>query len=661
MQIFLAALVVVRLISTSYCHKQITNDELNNNCKLLASALANVRGIHKCYIFVERHIKNRAIDQLIVELAKVIPTLPIKNINKKFKASRYRSKPDALKGIKSYSISREQKGLINRATANTVFIYVFADNTPNSLDRNLRYCQLLLSQPSNNPKILLVHITKIIRKPLYYQQIHRYVFQKYQMLDVDIVELLQPAKKRRAKRYLSKNRQSRHGFTIYQCNPLNCRHKKHRRPNKHIKWFQTRAINLHGHVIFINHVPYTALRGRMIKTILYDKNLINEKSRFGEILKRTMNFTYKYSSDLKSQDLGFPEQPVVDYDGIICLKANSPQTSYICTPIINDQHFTVNLINFVICFPLILLFAFLMKPFAKFSGFEPKTWSFLAVFKMLIGLDNPTGVTHSFMESTLFVLISITGIFFSNEFSEAAMSILNPITIERQFNNWQDLQASNLTVYIMYKPKTNTTHRLHMENVILESKVDYRVSDDINDIIALTTKMFYSSNIAQYQAEGPSFAPNLGSTISVDGRILAKRSGVSEYSWVVSYRVKDYSCYLERMSDVYWRFGEVGFHNYMRCYEELTAVNRALVETCLAAGGGSSLSEEDEVNELENNDIVIFCILNVGSVLAIIVLAIELLYFELKSCELMSKAIVESNNEEISNDNDKDSCQENLE
>lgn len=208
----------------------------------------------------------------------------------------------------------------------------------------------------------------------------------------------------------------------------------------------------------------------------------NEKSRLGNHFRTTLNFTYvRWRFGTTVADFLFPEQGCYSYmEYCTALKSLLYQTSSIYTPVINDAYLEVNIIDFFMLFPLIILFALLLKLSSKFSEFNPQTWSFLAVFKMLISLDNPSGVTRSFVESVLFITISISGVFYSNEFSGAATKVLNCITVKTQFNSFVDLRESNLTVFLIMNHSSYSDF-VFIDDPIVLSEVKYEVTKNIND------------------------------------------------------------------------------------------------------------------------------------------------------------------------------------
>lgn len=599
--------------------KNLSTDE--SKCDLLVRQLVDLKGIEKCCIFDDRKVKSRIIDSLKTKLTKLSPMVSLVNNGKLASNWKKFVKKISVSSVPKYwTKSREEQGILNTASGDTLLVFAYnPQKDQKSFEHNVRRAYYGLARYTCLPKLLLISMTN--KAQVSYRRTFNFLTRTVRIVDVDILEISRVAKKKKGK----KSKISSHHFTVHQCNPFSRVYEK-RKLAKTNKWFQSKLMNLHGYSIFIKplHFPDDRVFLNNKSFVAATANSWNENSKMGVTFRSLMNFTYKYNYNY--QDITFIEVYLDPYRRIATLKPSMFQTVDIYTPVIFDTSIEVKLLNFLMSFPLILVIALLLKLISRLSDFDSQTWSIVAVFKMLLGLDNPTGKTNSFLESALFILISIAGVFYSNEFSEAATSILNPIKLERHFGSFNDMKESNLTIHLYDNLVSYSKYCGRIENPIRTSKIKTKLQE--NSIVDEIGEMLCSTKIAVSKAESPAFVPFFGAAIRVDGATLARKSGLIELKRVVALRVKSFSPYNERMSELYWRFHESGFHNLDK-KELINEIKKHVANQYYSKK--SPNPTDDFENGASGFSYVLFMILLVGSVSAIIALIVEILIFRCSS------------------------------
>lgn len=588
-----------------------SRDEIK--CQMLVNQLTKLEGISKFNILIENSVKSAIVDELLVKLTRVIPCLPVKN------DQRFRNKTwvkYAKKNIRStskyYNKSRQQEGIVNHASGNSLFIYFCRSVDEKSLDIAMWYYHCFTCI-SSVPKFLIV--VKVDKVQVSYKKTMTYLLRRWRIIDVDIMEISKSGvniKRRLRKRQI-------HNFMVHQYNPFSKSYMK-RVLSKNVKWFQSKLMNLHRHKLFINKLHFERIISvANKKNFIWTSDRMSEKSKLGIHLRTSMNLTYVYAKEI-DQELKFLEVQMCGYYRIVSLKPILFHTHHIYTPVIFDKCMEINLQDFFIFFPPIIFLAFLLKLLTKFSEFNPQTWSMIATFQMLLGLGNPSGRITSALEASLFILMLFAGFFYSTLFSESATNILNPYVIERQFNSWSDMKDSNLTVCLIVRPTNRTLENIPMDNPILESKV--KIYMLAHNTLKQINNMFLVRDRAVSLRESPLSTSLFNSMIAMDGQVLARRSGLTELMMIVSLQSKQFSPYIERMSDLYWRFHETGFHNFMGFVEFLYHHNREQTIKCYTKM--PQRFNNNNLDDLEANFLVVVSfVLTIGCISSIFTLFIE--------------------------------------
>lgn len=246
------------------------------------------------------------------------------------------------------------------------------------------------------------------------------------------------------------------------------------------------------------------------------------------------------------------------------LKPNSIHSSYVFALIIHDTHYNVELQQLILFIPSLVAAVTLVKICNRLGEFNLYTWSFVNIFKMFLGLENSSGAINSMLEAWLFILVSITGFFFSNEISEAATNLLNAERVELKFHRLSNLAASNLTLLVTLHPsKSFRVDNDAIEEERLKANVRFRRVYHGENITKSYRDLFSTRQCAMTFLKSPLVIPWVVDTFNFGGRPEVKITSLVVSKPVASLRIKAFSPYYERISELSWRFVETGDHN--RC------------------------------------------------------------------------------------------------
>lgn len=621
--------------------------------RMLTRQLRSIKGAKVCNLFVQDNINSRALDRLQVHLSRSFPTVSMKKF--KLKSSKF-TRVDFGSQKNFYQRKREQVGLSNYASGNAILIYVYQRKNTKQFTANVLRIYRTLAFSTSLPKLLLISLTDSKQKS--YKSTFNFLMKNGRIVDVEILELSNKVKS--LKKGLKSNL---HTFVVHAYNPFTKQYSK-RKLSKRISWFRSKVNNLHGYKLFTNYekpknLSYVINNKTLI--LQYDKR--NHKSRLGVSLKTSMNFTYSYAKRLSDQDIFFRTVECDAYSKHIKLKPCVFYSIQIYAPVIYDTYCQVNLVQFILFLPLMLAISIFIRICSAAGKFNAYTWSTINVYKMLLGQSNSSGITFSKLESVLLCLIFFTGFFFSNELSEAATGILNPVTIERQFHRFSDLKDSNLTLYV-----TDHSARFRRDCGIVEleflrANLTYRCVNRSGGVVEAVARVFSSTRAAMGLVEAPEVVPFLRDRYNFEGKEIVKKSHLSVYKAVWSYVVKDFNPYYEKMSEIYWRFVESGDHIWGGEKTTWTPhIDKHMFDSYLKRG--ETDPDEDSYETIDDSFVyVALSVLILGLLASIFALLIEILIgkhkknqvesFEIElenSLILLSVEYTPYENEERSND-----------
>lgn len=614
-------LPIILVLTTLSC---VTSNADEKNLKLLVKHIKSLRGVSKCNVFLENNVKDkRIVSKLLTKLTKSLPIVSIKNGTSSWPKSYVRT--NFARQSNFHVKSREQRGLMNCASANALLIYV---SSP-SLVSFTKYCDMLISltrtfytlaMSTSIPKVLFVNVAtrKFYRCKAVFNDL-------ITLVDLEILDLISNGEPRGKMKV--KNCQKHINFIVHSCNNFAGKYKI--RKLLSIKsnncWFQDKLKDLRGCAIFTNQLR------KFVKAVTfngkrYQMNRDTESwySNLGIYLSDYMNFTFVKSPMC---EVAFPMVQLSRHndDNMNYLKVCEFETYQLYTPVIMDVQVKEQLSNFLICsiaLPLILL---MLHWFSVMGGFDRRTWSTLAIFKMLLGLNNPRD-PKLLLESFVFILLSICGLFSANDFYESVTSIIVPVQLERRFHTIEDLKLSNLTLYIQGSRCASSNDPIFKLNRIDETGVRFNVTSNKlkRELLAMGEGMLLRKNVAVSIAKCTASFQYYESNVRVGDRVTARMSDMTEDRQAISLVLAPYSPFREKLSEAYWRFRESGFTNF----DQLTlSVKRAVYEYLNAQ---MSLLEDEEFGAEAIDDFtetILLVLIVVGLVMPLLLLIVEIITF----------------------------------
>lgn len=172
----------------------------------------------------------------------------------------------------------------------------------------------------------------------------------------------------------------------------------------------------------------------------------------------------------------------------------------------------------------------------------------------------------------------------------------------------------------MMEPVTEVTFLgVKYDNPIVSSKLNYKIIDENSSKPLLMGEMVNHKNIS-VSVPINSALKSYGAKIAMDGKLCVRRSDLLEYLHLYSYRMRDFSPYFERISDVYWRFFEYGFGPYNRLIQ-------IYVKQYYEEGVERHARESDSESTDDFTTHALLYVLSIGIVASLVVLVAEMLFF----------------------------------
>lgn len=613
---FFAALI---LCESRRLHKRNSDRE---NLSRLVSQLSRVKDVAKFNLYVERNVKSKAIDLLRITLTRYLPVMSMSGEN--LKLFRYQREIFD-KTRKICRNSREQHGLMNFASRNSLLIYVHSNRNgnPNLKVAGQVYHTLAFSR--NLPRVLVVSVTS--KRLSSYNSTLNLLLTQLRILDVGVLEISSfKLKKKPLSEY--------HRFTVHRYDPFSRIYEKHKFLPK-TKWFiNDKSLNLHGQKLVTRFLNFSHDFRKLGNSIILRKqnpDVAGENCNLMMHLKSTMNFTlvnkkFGAPAATKANDITLPGTYIAAYRDYCYVKPSVLTVFEIYVPVISDSDYQLDVNCLPIYFFTILAIILLLQACAVIGKLNARIWSPLMTVRMLLAHENPHSPVGA-RESMLFLLLSTAGMFFSNELYESMTKILNPVKLERPLSTFEDLRANNVTILLDSIPKDrilfNGRCNETIENLILKAKVNYVVGKFTLRYSRGITYMLRFLNLSVSVASGSETASSYSATIKAFGRLRARRSNMAEHSWIKSILLQKFSPHYERISDLTWRFYECGFSNYLEYKRFLSVWSDKFRD--------HQIYDETQLEHSEGNEefkimYLLLTMLVCGSILSITFLICEILY-----------------------------------
>lgn len=554
----------------------ITNKKGNSDMirlQMLSEQLTSLKGVSKCTLFIDKHIKCDVIEKLQKLISRSVPLTSMKS--KSISWSRCERKL-IYESVRYFGNFREQRSLLNYPSANALFIYVFSHDVDKTFkefnDRWIFHVYLRLSCATTLPKVLVINLARKTAK-VYKRKVFSDI--GVLLLDLDVLEI---SNGDHVPRNGKKLRAEPMKFRLHQVNPFTKSYKR-QKLSKGTKWFENRHSNLYGYKMITSYRRRRDLCFDRItkKTVVLDGS--GPHSELGKYLSTAVNCTFKIkkASARFSPEIDFPELVVMLYH----IQSNflNPcqiSASYFYTPVIVDVAFENNFNGFLMCFSMVPVVLFLLHICRFLGGFDKHTWSPLYTTKMLFGLDSPYD-PRFVVECALFIVISICGIFCANDFYEALMDVIVPVRSERQFYTLQDLKGGNLTLYIQGEAsRVPGGYVWSPPQKIAHSGLNYKLINDRvqRELVNMhLMRLWQNISISVVDTAKTKYYER---TITFDGRAIARQSDIAEYSLATSIGISPFNVFKDSLSKFYWYFHEHGLKHlplqYSNCYFKLNSL-----------------------------------------------------------------------------------------
>lgn len=571
-------------------------------------------------------IQVRTLDLLIQKMTKTTAAVCFL-----FNHSKFARKGD--KPITAYVLDYYKRNM--PATETARFIYVLAPGNRKSVsilfEEILGFAYEYYVGNHSVPKLLMVAIVE--KKTGEWKQRLEYLFRRKGFFDINVLEIL-----------IGRRKSKPNADVIHRCSRM-----YHLNPfskqffsspiRKGIKWFPDKLHNLHGYPLYVlttKEVTEMWAQRKVEPDIRQDSI---GRTDFIKSLPKVLNVT---SKKLSRHQYIFNENKV---HLIIFDKMMPPRKSKYLVPHIYpmvkplEQLIEVMFVpviyyeevvesdNTVVLTSVATLVMLVVAIYLWTLAFDINPWSPLSIFGMIVVQPNPrTPVTR--FQYVLFICLIAVGFFFGSELTQGLTSSNIVVPKERKLESFNDLRENNITVLLNQavrkgrKGKGNGM-KLTPGNVTLEPKWRQFLSNDtfkkrvIENLLLLQN---YSISTAFEDHSGVHFPAK----VVENNVVLAKKSNIISDWRIITLRMPRSNSYVNRVSDIYWRYFEAGLRNH-RDHREYSRKSRRKFNEFRDQAIDRQMEEEEQLNQMESLSIF-FYLVTIGPLASLVVLILELAF-----------------------------------
>lgn len=533
-----------------------------------------------------------------------------------FHSSKFARKGD--KTITPYALSYYKRNM--PATETALFVYALMPGNRRTVYECLENLLSIMYEyhvgDRQVPKVLIIAIVET--KTGGWKQMLRSFFRTNGFFDINVLEILVSRQKSKS------NADMIHSHKMYHLNPFS--KKFFSSPiKKGIKWFPDKLNNLHRYPCYTFTAKEATLwEGRETDTY-FRLNKIG-RDDFIKSLPKLLNVTLKRMSIPAPGRFNIfgKVSPLSKYFKTHIMPTVKPLDQLIevlFVPVIYDEEIKSDDNEVLLNVTTLLLLV--VTVYLWTMAFEASPWSPLSIFGMIVMQSNSQApVTRS--QCTLFICLIAIGFFFGSELTEGLTSANIVMRKERKLENLDDLRLNNITallnpVGVRYAEKHNKPFK--RSGVKLDGRwrkfihYDYFKKEVIGNLILHQN---YSISTAFEEYSGVNFPRTL-----VDNNIvLAKRSNIVSEWRTVSLRMIFSNSYVNRVSDIYWRYVEAGLRQTRDDREYKRNSTKAFNKIRDQITGHQDEGEEP-LDQMESLSIFVYLI-TIGPLVSLIVLIFEL-------------------------------------
>lgn len=233
-------------------------------------------------------------------------------------------------------------------------------------------------------------------------------------------------------------------------------------------------------------------------------------------------------------------------------------------------------------------------------------------------------------------MLSFCGILCANDFYEAVSGLIVPVQIEQRFYSLQDLKSNNITLLIAGYTSEDSCGKLtaRVSKRIRQSGVKYSlIHERFKREIENMHLMYNTKNISIAVTQVPD-EKIYDSTITVNSKIIARRSDIIEDFQVISMWISRSSVFREKLSHFYWNFYEHGLHLHDKFAYPTAKLRRQIILNNLDNTELSSSTQEEDSNEADFFTFTILIVILIsGSLSALVALSAEITHAQRGSDE----------------------------
>lgn len=449
-------------------------------------------------------------------------------------------------------------------------IYLYASDHNIASKEITRIAKITFKQSSLNnvPKVLFMLITK--KRVKSHKKLLKQLFDD-NILNVDLLIIRVRSERKNLLRSLSNKNCN---VILHQWNPFFDNHTLSRNVTN-FSWFPNKVKNLNkwnmGVAISKRHIKVIKSKSKQIT-----KKEIRTMGRLQRNLLKAIMATMNVSVTLhyveKDHKTLFAEVPSIQYatdhsgltsridnKSFAMLKPLMFATERASAPFMTDS-FTVfngDIYKLIIaCFCIIVI----IWVYALFAQFDLEVWSTMSIFGLLMGIGTPRDV-NKLAERIMLIFVLLAGVAFGEDIFMGMTSFNFPLESEIKIETLESMLSCNMTPLL----SENSFHllQLYEKNKTIRDLMEKKMK--IVDIYSkecwdcfhnLITFKNYSCPVSQDTEDA------VANSYGKQKPPILRICGWTYTLFPITHRMKPYSPFIDRISNIYWRFVQGGFFKY---------------------------------------------------------------------------------------------------
>lgn len=461
---------------------------------------------------------------------------------------------------------------------------------------NIGFIYNHLKLSTSQSKFLIISIVNKSSYP------NKWLLQLYQVESIMNIAILQ----------ITVHANHTYGFQTFSLNPFTRKFLSESYPSK-MTWFEDKTRNLQRRKITLCFSDGTNSKRASISWLV--------KLRMMEAIEKQTNMTTRRitvnardKSRYTKCDMGFGWDEIIrdcTCSKMHRLKIYSFTLRCLLVPVLYDVTVVYNVEAFFFKIFVIVSLITTVKFFTALFKMDHEQWYPMMIFGMLLSLPNPREPIAR-AEYVMLIILLITGFFFGSDLISGLTSNSMVQEIERPISEIIDLRDNNLTVILPTFLKTLEANK-EFTDVLNPNKIlycEYSPQEHYKMLI-IDKNVSLFSDASEY----------LPSKLVLDKKLRCRTSGILISFQANMDSIKFNSPFLDRFSDIQWRFHEASLENHPMYKAQISKLSNEILNLTML-NRHCVFSENDLLKDnMETNELIFTLV--VGHCMALIAVIVE--------------------------------------